>query len=220
MDILGISCYFHDAAAALLRDGRLVAAAEEERFSRKKHDYGFPPSAIDFCLRAGGHLRAPPSTTSCSSRSRSSSSSASCSRACRRFPRSRRLFQEAMIAWLGDKLWIRHLIQTRLGVPAVADPVQRAPPVPRRQRVLLLAVRRGGDPDRRRRRRVDHRHRRASGGGTELTPARGDPLPALARAALQRLHRVPRLRGERGRVQGDGHGALRRRRGTSTRCGS
>jgi carbamoyltransferase len=38
MYILGISCYFHDAAAALLRDGQLVAAAEEERFSRKKHD--------------------------------------------------------------------------------------------------------------------------------------------------------------------------------------
>jgi len=38
MDILGISCYYHDAAAVLLRDGQLVAAAEEERFSRKKHD--------------------------------------------------------------------------------------------------------------------------------------------------------------------------------------
>ena len=54
MDILGISCYFHDAAAALLRDGGLVAAAEEERFTRKKHDYAFPQRAIDFCLRLGG----------------------------------------------------------------------------------------------------------------------------------------------------------------------
>src|SRR2546430_17730800 len=54
MDILGISCYFHDAAAALLRDGRLIAAAEEERFTRKKHDYEFPQHAIDFCLRVGG----------------------------------------------------------------------------------------------------------------------------------------------------------------------
>jgi carbamoyltransferase len=53
MDILGVSCYFHDAAAALVRDGRLVAAVEEERFSRKKHDYDFPFRAIDFCLRAG-----------------------------------------------------------------------------------------------------------------------------------------------------------------------
>ncbi|MCH7913243.1 MAG: hypothetical protein IH856_09445, partial [Deltaproteobacteria bacterium] len=45
MNILGISCYFHDAAAALLSDGQLVAAAEEERFTRKKHDYEFPQHA-------------------------------------------------------------------------------------------------------------------------------------------------------------------------------
>lgn len=54
MDILGISCYFHDAAAALVRDGQLIAVAEEERFTRKKHDYEFPQNAIDFCLRIGG----------------------------------------------------------------------------------------------------------------------------------------------------------------------
>ena len=46
MRILGISCYFHDAAAALIEDGVLVAAAEEERFTRKKHDYDFPTNAI------------------------------------------------------------------------------------------------------------------------------------------------------------------------------
>ena len=50
MYILGVSCYFHDAAAVLLKDGVLVAAAEEERFSRIKHDYGFPSKAIKFCL--------------------------------------------------------------------------------------------------------------------------------------------------------------------------
>ena len=54
MRILGISCYFHDASAALLEDGVLIAAAEEERFTRKKHDYDFPQNAIDFCLRQGG----------------------------------------------------------------------------------------------------------------------------------------------------------------------
>ena len=53
MNILGISCYYHDAAAALLRDGQLVAAAEEERFSRIKHDFGFPQNAIQFCLESG-----------------------------------------------------------------------------------------------------------------------------------------------------------------------
>src|ERR1041385_3541972 len=54
MNILGISCFFHDAAAALLRDGVLVAAAEEERFSRKKHDPGFPGHAIEYVLAEGG----------------------------------------------------------------------------------------------------------------------------------------------------------------------
>ena len=53
MRILGISCYFHDAAAALLEDNVLIAAAEEERFSRIKHDYQFPHNAVRFCLKQG-----------------------------------------------------------------------------------------------------------------------------------------------------------------------
>jgi carbamoyltransferase len=53
-DILGISAFYHDSAACLLRDGRIVAAAQEERFSRRKHDDDFPRRAIDCCLRAGG----------------------------------------------------------------------------------------------------------------------------------------------------------------------
>ena len=48
MRILGISCYFHDAAAALLEEGVLVAAAEDERFTRKKHDYEYSHNAIQF----------------------------------------------------------------------------------------------------------------------------------------------------------------------------
>jgi carbamoyltransferase len=52
--ILGISAYYHDSAAALVVDGRIVAAAQEERFTRKKHDAGFPTHALAYCLRAGG----------------------------------------------------------------------------------------------------------------------------------------------------------------------
>ena len=52
--ILGISAYYHDSAAALVVDGRIVAAAQEERFSRRKHDDRFPSSAVDFCLSQGG----------------------------------------------------------------------------------------------------------------------------------------------------------------------
>jgi carbamoyltransferase len=54
MNILGVSAYYHDSAAALVRDGLIIAAAQEERFSRKKHDYRFPQHAIDYCLREAG----------------------------------------------------------------------------------------------------------------------------------------------------------------------
>jgi carbamoyltransferase len=54
VNILGISAYYHDSAAALLQDGRLVAAAQEERFSRRKHDARFPRLAAEYCLRTGG----------------------------------------------------------------------------------------------------------------------------------------------------------------------
>src|SRR3954466_2773081 len=54
MNILGISAYYHDSAACLVQDGRIVAAAQEERFTRKKHDAGFPREAIAYCLREGG----------------------------------------------------------------------------------------------------------------------------------------------------------------------
>ena len=52
--ILGISAYYHDSAACLLRDGEIVAAAQEERFTRKKGDASFPRNAVDYCLERGG----------------------------------------------------------------------------------------------------------------------------------------------------------------------
>ena len=53
MNILGISAFYHDSAACLLQDGRIVAAAQEERFTRKKHDAAFPAEAVKYCLREG-----------------------------------------------------------------------------------------------------------------------------------------------------------------------
>ncbi len=115
MDILGISCFNHDAAAALIRDGMLVAAAEEERFSRKKHDYGFPALAIDFCLKRakikGGDLDyavfyEKPLVKF--ERILMTSLGA--------YPRAWRVFRESMIAWFNQKLWIRGLIVRHLGI--------------------------------------------------------------------------------------------------------
>ena len=54
INILGISAFYHDSAACLVRDGRIIAAAQEERFTRKKHDPAFPQNAVAYCLREGG----------------------------------------------------------------------------------------------------------------------------------------------------------------------
>ena len=54
MYILGISCFYHDSAAALIKDGVVIAAAQEERFSRKRHDFDFPAQAMAYCLREAG----------------------------------------------------------------------------------------------------------------------------------------------------------------------
>jgi carbamoyltransferase len=116
MHILGISCYFHDAAAALLRDGQLIAAAEEERFTRKKHDYEFPQHAIDFCLGIGGIQAADLDYVVFFEKPFIKFERLILS-SMQTFPRSHGVFREAMITWLSDKLWIKHLIQKKLGVP-------------------------------------------------------------------------------------------------------
>ena len=54
MKILGVSAFYHDSAAALVVDGEVVSAAQEERFTRKKQDAAFPNNAIEYCLNAGG----------------------------------------------------------------------------------------------------------------------------------------------------------------------
>ena len=54
MYILGVSAFYHDSAACLLKDGEIIAAAQEERFTRKKHDAGFPHHAIIYCLKEAG----------------------------------------------------------------------------------------------------------------------------------------------------------------------
>jgi carbamoyltransferase len=115
MDILGVSCFFHDAAAALLRDGRLLAAAEEERFTRRKHDFEFPQNAIDFCLRTGG-IEARALDYGVFFEKPFVKFERLLLTSLQEFPRSYRLFREAMTTWLGDKLWIKQLIQKRLGV--------------------------------------------------------------------------------------------------------
>lgn len=114
MVILGISCFYHDAAAAIVRDGILTAAAQEERFTREKHDQGFPIHAIEYCLREAKVsikdvdyvafydkplLKFERILTTYLAT----------------FPRSLPSFLKAMPVWLKEKLWIPQTIKEKLG---------------------------------------------------------------------------------------------------------
>ena len=117
MKILGISCYYHDAAAALIIDGKIVAAAEEERFSRVKHDSGFPKKAIAFCLSRAkldakdlNYVVFYEKPFSKFERITLSSFASA--------PRARGQFVNAYRTWLKDKLWIKATLAKEIGVKA------------------------------------------------------------------------------------------------------
>lgn len=115
MYILGLSCYYHDAAAALLRDGELVAAAQEERFTRKKHDSSFPKNAIEFCLETAGITKDELDYVVFYEKPLVKFGRILLN-TLGAYPRSAAVWQEAMIAWMGDKLWIKTHIMNRVGV--------------------------------------------------------------------------------------------------------
>lgn len=114
MYILGISCYYHDASAALLKDGVIVAAAEEERFTRKKHDISFPINSINFCLKNEGitieqidHVGFYEKPLLKFDRLMSQH--------LEMFPYSYQQFIKAMPAWLSEKLRVPSIIKKKLG---------------------------------------------------------------------------------------------------------
>ena len=113
MNILGISCFYHDSAACLIRDGHVVAAASEERFTRKKHDEGFPHQAIQYCLQAGGIQAKDLDYVGFYDKpilkfERLISTYLST------FPRGLTSYSKAMPVWLKEKLWIPSLIRKEL----------------------------------------------------------------------------------------------------------
>ena len=114
MNILGLSAFYHDSAACLVRDGIIVAAAQEERFTRQKHDAGFPRHAIDYCLREGGiseekgvdlvaFYEKP--FLKCD---RLLSTYMACA------PRGLRSFLKAVPVWMKQKIWIKDIIRREL----------------------------------------------------------------------------------------------------------
>jgi carbamoyltransferase len=114
MNVLGISAFYHDSAACLVRDGLITAAAQEERFTRKKHDHSFPENAIRYCLEEGGlggediDLVAFYDKPFLKFERILETYLATA-------PRGIKSFVKAMPLWLKQKLWIKDLIRAQLG---------------------------------------------------------------------------------------------------------
>jgi carbamoyltransferase len=115
MYILGISCFYHDSAVALLHDGQLVAAAMEERFSRKKNDNGFPHQAIAFCLKKAGITNRDIDFAVFYEKPLVKFERILMT-ALGTFPRSRDVWREAMFVWMPEKLWVKTAIQNSLKI--------------------------------------------------------------------------------------------------------
>jgi carbamoyltransferase len=114
MDILGVSAYYHDSAACLVRDGRIVAAAQEERFTRKKHDFSFPRNAIRYCLEAGGTTGADLDIVAFYDKPFIKFERILETYLCYA-PRGIGSFIKAIPLWVKEKLWTKDLIRGELG---------------------------------------------------------------------------------------------------------
>jgi carbamoyltransferase len=111
--VLGLSCFYHDSAAALLRDGEVVAACQEERLSRKKHDSGFPSRAVKYVLKEAGI--SPEQLDAVGFYDKPLLKfERMLSTYIATFPRSFKSFRTAIPLWLHEKLWVPALIRREL----------------------------------------------------------------------------------------------------------
>jgi carbamoyltransferase len=114
MNILGISAFYHDSAACLIQDGKIVAAASEERFTRKKHDFDFPKQAALYCLKEGGITAADLDYVGFYDKPLLKFERILYTYLAT-FPKSLPSFLKAMPLWLQQKLWIPGTIRKELG---------------------------------------------------------------------------------------------------------
>ncbi len=214
MIVLGISAYYHDSAAAIVRDGEVVNAAQEERFTRKKHDPGFPLNAIQWCLADAGVAASDVDRVAFYDKP-----FLKFERLLETYlafaPRGFTSFRTAMPVWLSEKLFQKDLllkelraIDAALGAPDkllfaehhFSHAASAFYPSPFEEAAVLTMDGVGEwattlGRHRARQRSDDHQ---------------GNPFPAFARPALFGLHLLHRLQGQFRRVQGDGARALRR----------
>lgn len=111
--ILGISCFYHDSAAALLKNGKIIAAAQEERFTRKKHDDNFPKEAVKYCLEYAG-IKVEDLNSIAYYEKPFVKFERLLSTYIKTWPRSYLSFLKAMSVWLKQKLWIPSIIKKEL----------------------------------------------------------------------------------------------------------
>jgi len=114
MNILGISAFYHDSAACLVRDGEIIAAAQEERFTRKKHDDRFPTHAVAFCLQRGG-IRAGDLNLVAFYDKPFLKFERLLETYLQYAPRGSASFIKSMPVWIKQKLWMKSLIEKELG---------------------------------------------------------------------------------------------------------
>jgi carbamoyltransferase len=117
MYILGVSCDYHDSSAALLRDGQLIAAASEERFSRRKHDSAIPELTIAWCLKHAG-IQARDLDYVAFYEKPLLKFDRILATSVDYYPRSLPFFREALLSWFSRKLWIKSRLLKSLGVPS------------------------------------------------------------------------------------------------------
>ena len=115
MYILGISAFYHDSAAALIHDGQIIAASMEERFSRKKHDNGYPTHAVQFCLDMA-HITADDLDYVVFYEKPFIKFERILLTTLNTFPKSWDVWREAMVSWLKEKLWVRTTIRSEMGI--------------------------------------------------------------------------------------------------------
>ncbi len=113
MYILGISCFYHEASASLIKDGKIIAASAEERFSRKKHDSDFPSLAIAYCLKTA-KIKVRDLDYIVFYEKPFWKFHRILISALGTYPLAPRLFAKAMITWLSDKLWVKSIISDKL----------------------------------------------------------------------------------------------------------
>ena len=139
-----------------VRDGEIVAAAEEERFSRIKHDYGLPKLAIKFCLEQAGIEGADLDYVVFFEKPFRKFDRILMT-TLQTYPQSWKVFRESMISWMLDKMWVSTTLQSELGVPK--DKVLFCDHhLSHAASAFLFALRGSGDSHRGRSRRVGHRH--------------------------------------------------------------